>query len=289
MSFRLGDSHLEVLEDVAFFRFLTCKQFARLRHPKSLSHAQEKMRMLKRAGYLRREPLDHPRTNRTARTEDVYALDVKGAHVLHKLGVQAHLEPQKEHSYLFLRHTLGVNDVLIAAKRLAIEKLLTMERMRHEKDLKEDPLLVEQAGKEVAVTPDGSLRLSYAGQHYIVILEYDRGTEQESAVWQDKVWRMLLLTKQLLRQEFPHAVIVMATAVVPRDGSAAQRVATLLRWTHDEVVRWGTHNQDCHFYFSSVDPWAEPEDQHASLRYWLDPHWQVAGRLGGWRLLDATP
>jgi len=281
-----GDAQLAVLEDVAFFRFLTCKQLARLRHPKSLSYAQEKLRALERAKYLRREPLDRPRTNPGAKTEDVYALAAKGVHVLAAAGVPARTEPQREHSYLFLRHTLGVNDVFLAALCVARDGVLSVEGQVHEKGIKEHPLYVQDGGHKLAVTPDGYLQLVYGPETYHVVLEYDRGTEEDGAVWKEKIRRMVLLHTQYLVPKFRGSVIVMATAVVPRDGKSERRLETLLRWTGEELLRLGRMDLVDLFHFSALDPWAEPENRQAAHDYWLAAHWQVPGRPERFPILE---
>ena len=51
-----------------------------------------------------------------------------------------HATEQKEKQYLFLKHTLAVNDVLIAAKDVATQyPQVTLYEFRHERELKRDP------------------------------------------------------------------------------------------------------------------------------------------------------
>jgi hypothetical protein len=60
----------------------------------------------------------------------------QGFDVVHRF----HATEQKEKQYLFLKHTLAVNDVLIAAKRVTKQfPQISLYEFRHERELKRDP------------------------------------------------------------------------------------------------------------------------------------------------------
>src|SRR5437868_10438631 len=74
----------------------------------------------------------------------IFYLATRGLDVLRKQGFDIphryHSTEQKEKQYLFLKHTLAVNDVLIAAKLVETQvPQVTLYEFRHERELKRDP------------------------------------------------------------------------------------------------------------------------------------------------------
>ncbi len=98
-----------------------------------------------------------PRVSSYGRNPLIYSLSTKGFNHIQALGlaIQTKLTPaEQERSFLFLEHTLRLNDVLIAA--CLVEKQtegITLAELRHERVLKHHPTKIQVDGRAVAVIP----------------------------------------------------------------------------------------------------------------------------------------
>src|SRR5205085_10627013 len=92
-----------------------------------------------------------PRVSSYGRNPLIYSLSTQGIKHIESLGltVQTKLTPaEQERSFLFLEHTLRLNDVLIAACLLERQiDGITLAELRHERVLKHHPTKVTVEGK----------------------------------------------------------------------------------------------------------------------------------------------
>src|SRR6266566_3607959 len=107
----------------------------------SLPTVRTRLLHLEKKGYLASIILP---TVRKGYFPKIFYLATGGLDILRKQGFDVphryHATEQKEKQYLFLKHTLAVNDVLIAAN--LVEKKfpqITLYEFRHERELKRDP------------------------------------------------------------------------------------------------------------------------------------------------------
>ena len=139
----LGPVDYRILLAFLQYGYLTPVQVTRLYYSKgNLTNVYTRLKALTEAGYLQRLLL--PRRVQRGTLPSVYLLTRKGRAFLHtgELTVPHPivLSRPKEHTYLFLTHTLAVNDFLIAADRLAREQEgIALADMRHELVLKTQP------------------------------------------------------------------------------------------------------------------------------------------------------
>jgi len=117
-SLSLAPSDDGVLRALLRFYYLSSRQVCLLGYsPRSLTYVQTKLKRLTDAGYCQRIWLPRPSARGSA--PSVYTLARKGLNYLRAQGLDVppryHPSEQREHSYLFLSHTLEVNDVLISA------------------------------------------------------------------------------------------------------------------------------------------------------------------------------
>src|SRR5688572_15509056 len=100
------------------YYYLTSRQLCRLLYSRgSLTYIQTKLAKLVRAGYVQRVWM--PKRSACGSSPAVYTLARRGLNHLRSLGIDV---PSRRHpseveglSYLFLSHTLALNDLLIAA------------------------------------------------------------------------------------------------------------------------------------------------------------------------------
>lgn len=259
-----------VLRLLATYHYLTVQQICRaLYSPGSLTRVQMIVKRITQAGYAQR--LFLPRRTQAGSAPSIYTLSRTGRLFLKRLGVPVtvRVRPSEErsHSYLYLDHTLAVNDVLIAAAQLAKEESrVTLAAQRHERDLKHTPVVVRTAtGERLGVIPDAWLDLRVGGEQYCVVLELDRGTE-EKKVWKRKVRGLAAYACGPYQAAFATDSITIAVLTV----AGHERLHNLVRWTEEELT--ATNNQDLGvgFLFAALVPAVVPP-----RRLFLDGVWQM--------------
>lgn len=236
------------------YYYLSSRQVCRLLYSAgSLTYVQTKLKQLTDAGLLQRIWLPRPSPHGSA--PSVYTLARKGLNYLASVGLdidRRRYRPseQREFSYLFLAHTLAVNDVLIGAELLCRARPeFKIARMLHERDLKRQPVRVEDTeGRSISVVPDGWLDLRVEGAYQVCLaLELDRGTEEQK-VWRRKVRGLLAYANGPYQEAFQTKSLTIA--VVATSGDA--RLLQLLRWTESELEALKEKGQGDLFVFTGL-------------------------------------
>ena len=254
------------------FHYLSNQQLCRLGYSRgSLTYVQTRLKALTEAGYCQRIWL--PKRGPHGSTPAVYTLARRGLNYLRNNGIEVngrfHPSEQRSLSYLFLQHTLEVNDFLIAAELLC--RALSPYRLadlRHERDLKKQPVRVRDVdGKQAAVIPDAWLDLRINGRFQVCLaLELDRGTEEQKR-WRRKVANLLAYASGPYQEAFGTRSLTFAVLTTAGEG----RLQELLRWTEAELEMQREASQGDLFLFTSLTPAsAAPEDVFLARR-WLQP------------------
>lgn len=170
------------------FHYLTIDQVVRFfgLRPSSTSWIRGKLRFLVLQGFVETQFL--PRTTPAGRLPIIYALGTKGIKHWKQLGfsIPYHSPKERTRSFLFLTHTLQLNDFLIAACLLTqIAPQIVLQDWQHDLTLKHQPVRVDLGKNKTAVlVPDAWLDwqlLSPFGapgaDRFSVFLELDRNTE----------------------------------------------------------------------------------------------------------------
>lgn len=246
-----------ILIVIARYYFLTALQGTRLLYAAtSLTRVQMLLKELADDGYCQR--LFLPRPSPHGRVPAVYTLGRAGRAHLAALGIDvpARLRPSAErgHAYLFLDHTLAVNDALIAAALLSRTiPAITIQQMRHERDLRRTPIAVTTPdGGHASVIPDGwlDLRVTMPDGVYrsCIAVEIDRGTTEQRA-FRRKVAHWIAATGGPYQSVFGTDLLTVAIVATPGEGRAEQ----LLRWIAAELT--ALHRADAAdlFLVTSVD------------------------------------
>lgn len=235
------------------YYYLTAGQLTRLLYaPSSQTYAQARLKRLADHGVLQRIFL--PRPTRTGSAPLVYTLARKGLHALAEWG-SAHERRYRpaevrEASYLYLAHTLALNDILIALELLCRrDPRVELAALCHERDLKCQPVRVGLPGGVTrGVIPDAWVDLRLLGRYQeCYAIELDRGTTEQRA-WRRKVAALIAYASGPYQERFGTASLTIAVVATPGRGRRDQ----LIRWTEAELRSQGQENQANLFRFTGV-------------------------------------
>lgn len=250
----IGPVDDDLLKAVYRYYYLTIDQITRLFYSKGArSHAAGRLKRLADADYLHRIVTPSRQGNGPL----VYTLARKGMRYLAAGGFavpeRARPAEVKEHSYLFLTHTLAVNDVLIAAELLARShpENITLRQVLHERDLKRAPVYLTDAdGAKVAVIPDAFLDIGLGGAYRVCLaVELDRGTEEQKA-WRKKVRTLVAYAHGPYQQVFGTDALTVCVIATP--GQA--RLQQLYDWTIAELAAINQQGEADLFRFATCNP-----------------------------------
>jgi hypothetical protein len=239
----------KIIVALAELDYLTASQLTRLLYaPSSLKHVQEQMKSLVEADMVL------ALGGRAVNLPLIYALSAKGRQYAHLLGapLKTRFRPSEEqdkgHNPYFLKHTLAVTDVLIAARLLSqTVPGITLSRMYTERELKRK-IHVELPER----TPEGTARFQ------TICIEPDASCEflitetwhEAPQTWVDffhiEVYRNLPPAEWRFKQKIQgyvyavdngwheafFATPALAIAVI---AATEQMAATLKRWTEETL------------------------------------------------------
>lgn len=267
-SFVLGPADVAILDALLRFHYLTSPQVTRLLYsPGSASLVRSRMKRLVDQRLVETVYLHSQAHGGSAPL--VYTLARKGLNALADVGrdIPTRFRPsEKQLSDYVLRHTLGVNDVLIGLQLVAAQHPgLRLAQLVHERDLKRQPAKVTLPnGETLGYSADGwcDLHVARDGQWYRLplLLELDRATEHVSK-WRRKVASILAYTNGPYEQQLGTRSLTVAVVAAPGDGTtAAKRQQDLLRWTEAELTERGEQGEADLFRFASLPPDTDPRD-----------------------------
>jgi hypothetical protein len=264
-----------MLRSLAAFDYLTAEQATRLCYAKgSRTYGQAAMKAL----------VDNELAlaigGRGIQAPLIYTLTGKGRHYASMLGaakgrrVRPSEEMGKGHNPYFLKHTIAVTDVLIAARLLSdTVPAIRLPRLYTERELKRK-IYVTLADKPVCLEPDASL-----------LFRMKETCHEEQQTWED-FFHIEVYRTQLREDRFKHKIRTYAAyAASPRHSALFhtpalaiaifcaddQLAGTLKQWT-EEVLQQGQQRElGERFFFSSVNPaTASPQE------LFLSPVWDTA-------------
>ena len=269
----LGDSDDALLKALARYHYLSAQQACRLLYsPGSLTYSQSKLKRLWEWGYCER--LFLPRASQHGSAPGVYALSNRGYRYLASHGLvdegRYGRPPGRRHwSYLFLKHTLMVNDVLITVELLEHQlPRVAVAKMLHELDLKRTPLRLTVNGEKLSVVPDGYVELQIDRRYQqCIALEIDRGTEGPKR-WQSKVRGWIAASQGPYQQRFGTESLTVIVIALPD----VARLDHLLRWTEEELEEAQARNSADLFRFASLsEEMLRPEVMFLGPGQWYCP------------------
>jgi hypothetical protein len=269
----------KIIVALAAFDYLTTEQITRLLYsPASLTHVREQMKLLVENGYVL------PLGGRDVNLPLIYTLSSEGRQYASLLGatrgkrVRPSEEKDKGHNPYFLKHTLAVTDILIAA-RLLSETVpgIVLNRMYTERELKRR-ISVTLSGKPVCLEPDAS-----------VLFRITETWHNPPETWEDffhiEVYRNLPPAEWRFKQKVQGYLATVDTGqhqalfhtpafsiAVITASESEQMAATLKRWTEEALQSMGRAEEGEQFFFRSIadTATASPEE------LFLSPVWEQA-------------
>jgi hypothetical protein len=273
----------KILIALAEYSYLTALQITRLLYsPGSLTYVKDKLKSLVDTGYAL------PLAGRRVNLPLIYTLSGEGRSYAAFLGISTgkRFRPSEEHekadNFYFMRHTLAVNDILIAARLLA-ETVpgIILNRMIQERDLKRKIYV------EVPQVPQENRRT-----HRKISIEPDAGLDftieetwhQQKQTWQDffhiEVYRTLPPVAWRFKQKV-HGYVALAQTGQHEElfqtpalsiavfAATVQQKAVLKRWTEEALREMPREGQ--RFFFTSIETAAA-----SPTEMYLSPVWQQA-------------
>lgn len=274
-----------LLRVVHAFHFLTAEQVLRLFYcAGSLTYVRAVLKRMADAGYLHRLKL--PSSSDGVKPW-VYTLGQHGIRYLKAVGYTdfARFRPveEEEHSFLFLAHTLGVNDILIAAQQLAEQMpSYVLAGFLHERVLKHTPVIVTTAdGETMGIIPDAWLDWHLGGVNRAsIVLEYDRGTVEQRA-WRKKMRGLLAFADGPYQEAYGSDSLTIAIATT----AGPHRAEQIRVWCEAELTRANRRQEGELFLIMSV-----PSEQIEPQVFFLHPvWWQPFGTAPVVLLSDENP
>lgn len=270
-SHSLSGSDDQLLRAVYAYHFLTVDQVVRLfyRHG-SLAYVRVRLKRLADEGYLQRLRLPQPTSGNPPW---IYTLAQHGASYLKASGCTEFVsfrDDAQQHSWLFLHHTLAVNDVLIAAALLTrVVPEVTLVDMRHERTLRHYPVKVAiDGGREtMTLVPDGWLDFHVrASTRVSVLLELDMGTIEQKA-FKRKLRGLLAFLAGPYQEAFGSASVSVAFATT----AGAARAERIRVWI-EQVLREQRSEQEAELFLVANLPTGELDPNVVfCLPYWRSP------------------
>jgi len=272
-----GSDHMAV--GLYQLHLATPEQLCRLHYrPGSLKGVQRRLKTLVNEGYVQfgAYAVEHRTPGRIRHsTRYYYTLSPEGMHYLAKLGFDVHeawrADKEVDKHGLFVSHSLELNDVIIAAALLkSADKRFYLEDFIHERVLKRRPYKVKlPEGQSFSLIPDAYLdfRNVFDKNHFPVLLEHDRGTE-EQFYFKRKVRAYLgLINSQAYRDWFGMKSITVAFTTFEGE----KRLEKMREWTRQVLASTNTPWQiGGAFRFAAL-----PRPLVPGVA-WLEPRWFTA-------------
>lgn len=264
----LSPQDVRILQALSRYHILSAEQVCRLFYRAgSKTYVQTKLKHFTDMGLCQR--LFLPRMARSGSSPFCYTLGRQGLNYLRSEGIEVdhRYRPceKRENGFLFLSHTLAINDVLISAELLERRvDGIRVETMLHERVLKREPTCVQDGDGKTVVIPDGWVDLRIAGvQQICLALEVDMGSEEQKK-FRRKVRALVAWANGPYEERFGTTSLTITVVAKP----GVKRQLELLRWTETELVAQG---QECYAdMFRFIDGSAESVEPE---EFFLSPCW----------------
>lgn len=222
-------------------QLLTAEQLTRLHYrPGSLKKIKARLKTLTEWGYVQSDVIP----SRRWRTPFYYTLGPEGVRYIEAIGgdISASWRASKaiNQHWLFVEHTLELNDLLISALLLSRDApAIRLHSFEHERELKRHPYKASwrdaSGAHSFAVIPDAFLEFrvtTATGYNRMpVLVEHDRGTE-EQLYFRRRIRGYITLLKS---GSYEHLFQAKAVTVAFTTFQDAERIDQLRAWTRAEL------------------------------------------------------
>jgi hypothetical protein len=263
-----------IISALATFDYLTPSQIARLLYvPSSINHVYEHMRPLIDAGVVL------PLGGRAVNLPLIYTLSGKGRQYAAVLGAptgkrfRPSEEAEKGRNPYFLKHTIAVTDVLIAAHRLS-ETVpgIALTRMYTERELRRKIYVaITEANthsRTICIEPDAGCEFTIQDKwRDFFFIEVYRNLPPQEWRFKQKIAGYVMYVLRGHHEALFHTSALSITVIAV----AKQMTVTLKRWTEEALAEMKRPEEGEWFFFCSLDTAkASPEE------LFLSPVWETA-------------
>jgi hypothetical protein len=236
----------------------------------SLNGVKLYLKRLTDHGYVQPVPLPVRAVAHPEKSPYSYTLSQKGVDYVSRAGLDTsgyHLAREEDKHDLFLRHTLALNEVLVAAMCLGrLATGATLSSFKHEHQLKRTPYKATWQGGKFTIVPDALLDFHALHEGRMVrrpvLLEHDMGTEEREH-FSRRIRAYVALLKAGAYQELFDVKVI--SRIVFTTFKGVKRLEQMRQWTRSELANEGEDFLR-KFYFATL-----PEPPEASI--WLEPVW----------------
>lgn len=234
-----GTAHMRV--GLYQLHIATAEQLTRLHYsPNSIKLVKQRLKVLADHGYIQPDAIPTKRF----KSPYYYTLGTAGVRYLEGLGVDTNeawrASNEVDKHGLFIAHTLELNDVIIAAALLkTADPRYYLESFIHERVLKRRPykasLQGEHGPQTLTLIPDAYLyfgNTENVRQHFSVLLEHDRGTEEQSHFKRKIRAYLAFIHAEAYRQMFDTSRITIAFTTFQGE----KRLQQMREWTYQALV-----------------------------------------------------
>jgi hypothetical protein len=289
--FRLTPSHVMLLRGTErtpvglyHLQILQAEQLCRLFYSHGmLTTVKARLKQLVDNEYVQ---VDRMPTKADGKPPHYYTLNSRGIRFLSELGfaVPDQFRPSREvdKSYIYLKHTHELNDLLIAAALVnQTDDRYHVETLIHERVFLGKPISARINGAAVTLKPDAFLSfhvtLPTRQRRMPILLEHDRGSEDQKKFRRKIRAYISLLETDVFYQRL--GVKKLTVAVTTFEGDA--HVQELRKWTAEELRSTAESQQIADtFIFAGLPNPATPQ------QIWLDPCWYLVSNAPAFSLLS---
>jgi len=171
--FRIGESELKILQDLADYKFLDTRHIVALNSDLSPRTIKRKLQYLFHAGFIDRPP--HQFSRLETSTHFIYALGKKGAKLVFT-DRRAELNwtrKNREVQETSIKHTLMISNFRVVLT-LALKKARGVKLIKWQEEGLRDSVHIK--GERIPFTPDGFFTIEDKDDLVHFFLEADRGT-----------------------------------------------------------------------------------------------------------------
>lgn len=255
----------------------TAEQLCRLHYSMgSIKAVREKLRVLCEHKYVQFDAMP----TKFTRSPYYYTLDKRGFQYLREAGLDIsetfRVSKEVDKAYLFAKHTLELNDIIISAALLKRSSdKLWLESFRHERELKRKPYKASRQGGGFTLIPDALLLFRVITSdnrqgRLPIVVEHDRGSEEQLYFRR----RIRAYLHMIRNKGYKEMFGVNGITVAFTTSAGVERLKKIREWTAKELEETGETQLGKLFYFTYIEHRKNPKQPPVDpVQIWVKKTW----------------